>query len=532
MIKKVISFVCVVLCLVSCKNRVSKHDLSEVFRYNEKDNITSLDPAFAKNEPNVWATNQLFNGLVVFDDSLNVKPSIAKSWEISNENKTYEFTLRDDVYFHKNIAFGKDSTRTVTAHDFEYSFGRIIDPKVASSGRWVLQNVKSFKAVNDSVFRIDLHKAFPPFLGLLSMQYCTVVPKEAVEYYGTEFRSNPVGTGPFYFKLWVENTKLVFRKNPLYFEKDKKGNQLPYLEAVAVTFFADKQTEFLEFIQGNSDVLYDLHTSYKDELLSPTGDLLPKYKNKLVLDKTPYLITEYIAFYMEGQTVGNHPLIRKAINIGFDRAKMLRYLRNNIGTPATGFVPKGLPAHHQEKLELYQPEKAKQLVAQYKKETGDLNPIISIATNSSYTDLFEFIQRELQGIGITIQLEVLPSPILRQKKANGNLPVFRVGWIADYPDAENFLSLFYSKNFSPEGPNYSHYNNPTFDRLYEQSLSVTDKKERVKIYKQMDSIITEEVPVVSLFYDEIIRFKHENIKGLTTNPTNLLNLKRVYKTKE
>ena len=250
MIKKIIGFLCFVLCLVSCQDKVSKHDLSEVFRYNEKDNITSLDPAFAKNEPNVWATNQLFNGLVVFDDSLNVKPCIAKSWSISNENKTYEFILRDDVYFHKNIAFGKDSTRTVTAHDFEYSFHRILDPKVASSGRWVMQNVKSFKAVNDSVFRINLQTAFPPFLGLLSMQYCTVVPKEAVEYYGTEFRSNPVGTGPFYFKLWVENTKLVFRKNPLYFEKDEKGNQLPYLEAVAVTFYADKQTEFLQFIQG------------------------------------------------------------------------------------------------------------------------------------------------------------------------------------------------------------------------------------------------------------------------------------------
>lgn len=532
MIKNIVSFLCLILCLVSCENKESKHSLYEVFRYNEKDNITSLDPAFAKNEPNVWATNQLFNGLVVYDDSLNVKPCIAKSWKVTNQNKTYEFTLRNDVYFHKNAVFGKDSTRTVTAHDFEYSFNRIIDPKVASSGRWVMQNVKSFKAVNDSVFKIDLHKAFPPFLGLLSMQYCSVVPKEAVDFYGTEFRSHPVGTGPFYFKLWVENTKLVFRKNPLYFEKDEKGNQLPYLEAVAITFYADKQTEFLQFIQGNSDVLYDLHTSYKDELLSPTGKLLPKYKDKLALDKTPYLITEYIAFFMEGQTVDNHVLIRKAINIGFDRTKMLRYLRNDIGNPATGFIPKGLPGHYNGEVHLYQPKKAKALIDQYKKETGNLNPTVKIATNSSYTDLFEFVQRELQGIGLNIELEILPSPILRQKKANGNLPTFRVGWIADYPDAENFLSLFYSKNFAPQGPNYSHYKNPLYDDLYEQSMSETDPKKRVSLYKKMDSIVMEEVPVVSLFYDEIIRFKHENVKGLKTNPTNLLNLKRVYKTKQ
>ncbi|MDO6803212.1 ABC transporter substrate-binding protein [Wenyingzhuangia sp. 1_MG-2023] len=530
--KKIISFLVLILSLISCQEEVRTYDDTQVFRYNEKDNITTLDPAFAKNEPIYWATNQLFNGLVVFDDELNVEPCIAKSWEISNENKTYQFTLRKDVYFHKNAVFGKDSTRTVTASDFEYSFTRLMDPKVASSGRWVMQNVKSFKAINDSIFRIDLHQAFPPFLGLLSMQYCSVVPKEAIEFYGSEFRSNPVGTGPFQFKIWIENTKLVFRRNPLYFEKDEEGKQLPYLEAIAVTFYADKQTEFMQFIQGKSDVLNDLHTSYKDELLSPTGSLLPKYQDKLLLDKSPYLITEYIAFFMEGQTVDNHPYIRKAINCGFDRAKMLRYLRNNIGQPATGFIPKGLPSYYGDTLQTYYPEKAKAYIEKYKQETGDEHPTVKIATNSSYTDLFEFIQRELQGIGLTIELDILPSPVLRQKKANGNLPTFRVGWIADYPDAENFLSLFYSKNFSPQGPNYSHYSNPEYDKLYEESLALTDRHKRIEVYKKMDSIINVEVPVVSLFYDEIVRFKHKNVKGLTTNPTNLLNLKKVYKTKK
>ncbi|MGY6647803.1 ABC transporter substrate-binding protein [Wenyingzhuangia sp. IMCC45574] len=532
MIKKIVPFCILVFVLIACKEQQHSYDDSQVFRYNEKDNITTLDPAFAKNEPIYWATNQLFNGLVAFDEQLNVHPCIAKSWKISNENKTYEFVLRNDVYFHKNAVFGKDSTRTVTASDFEYSFGRLVDPKVASSGRWVMQNVKDFKAVNDSVFRINLHQAFPPFLGLLTMQYCCVVPKEAVEFYGNEFRSNPVGTGPFQFKIWVENTKLVFRRNPLYFEKDENGKQLPYLEAVAVTFYNDKQTEFMQFIQGNSDVLNDLHTSYKDELLSPQGALLEKYNGEIFLDKSPYLINEYIAFYMEGKTVDNHPYIRKAINCGFDRAKMLRYLRNNIGQPATGFIPKGLPGYAGDTLKTYFPEKAKEYIEQYKKETGDLNPTVTIASNSSYTDLFEFVQRELQGIGLTIKIEILPSPVLRQKKANGKLPTFRVGWIADYPDAENFLSLFYSKNFSPKGPNYCHYKNEVYDELYEASLATTDPKARGVLYKKMDSIILADVPVVSMFYDEIVRFKHKNVKGLTTNPTNILTLKKVYKTKE
>ncbi len=527
-----IPFLALLLFLVACKQKSSKYNVSQVFRYNEKDNISTLDPAFAKNEPLTWAMNQLYNGLVVFDDALSVQPCIAKKWDISEDKTTYDFTLRKDVFFHKNKVFGKDSTRVVVAKDFEYSLGRLKDPKVASSGGWIVKNVKHMEALNDSVFRIQLKQPFPPFLGLLSMQYCSVVPKEAVEFYGTEFRSNPVGTGPFKFKLWVENTKLVFRKNELYFEKDEQGKQLPYLEAIAVTFFADKQTEFLQFIQGKSDVLYDLHTSYKDELLSPTGTLLPKYKNKILIDKAPYLITEYIAFNVEKQTKENHPYLRKAINYGFDREKMLRYLRNNIGVAATGFVPKGLKGRRDNAQKLFQPEKAKYFIDKYKEATGITNPVVTITTNSSYTDLFEFVQRELMVFGIEVRLNILPSPVLRQLKANGKLPVFRVGWIADYPDAENFLSLFYSKNFSPQGPNYSRFKNTSYDVLYEKALQTTEVDKRTFLYKKMDSIVMSDLPIVPLFYDEVVRFKHKNVKGLTTNGTNLLNLKTAYKTQE
>ena len=198
-----------------------------VFRYNEHGNIATLDPAFARNPQVIWPDNQLYNGLVQLDDALNIEPDIAKSWEINDTTFTYTFYLRNDVFFHKNQVFvekhGMDSTRIVTASDFVYSFDRLKDPKIASPGSWVLQNVASYSAENDTTLVIQLKKPFPPFLGLLSMRYCSVVPKEAVEYYGNNFRSNPVGTGPFQFKLWEENVKLVFRKNPLYFERDKNG---------------------------------------------------------------------------------------------------------------------------------------------------------------------------------------------------------------------------------------------------------------------------------------------------------------------
>lgn len=520
------------LFLFSCTKKKSKYTNNQVFRYNEHSNITSLDPAFAKDQRNIWGVNQLYNGLVELDDSLQVQPSIAKNWTVSEDGKTYQFELRNDVLFHKHELFGKDSTRNVIAQDFEYSFNRLLDKNVASPGGWVLQNVADFKAESDSVFTINLKQPFPPFLGLLAMKYCSVVPKEAIDYFGNEFRTNPIGTGPFHFKLWVENTKLVLRKNPFYFEKDENGKQLPYLESVAVTFLPDKQSEFLQFIQGNIDFMKSLDASYKDDILNTDGTLKEKYASTINMQTGAYLNTEYLGIYLDGEE--KHPtkskLIRQAINYGFDREKMIKFLRNGIGSPATsGFIPKGLPSFNNEQGYSYKPEEAKRLVAQYKEETGDENPQIAITTNSNYLDLCEFIQRELQKIGVATKVDVIPPSTLRQGKANGKLPIFRASWIADYPDAENYVSLFYSKNFTPNGPNYTHFKNDFFDTLYEQSIKEVDVKKRYKLYQKMDSIIIAEAPIVPLYYDEVIRFTQKNVTGLGINPIDLLNLKRVQK---
>jgi peptide/nickel transport system substrate-binding protein len=514
----------------SCEKKYTKFSDNDVFRYNEHSNISSLDPAFAKQLSNIWAVNQIFSCLVQLDDSLRVKPDIAKKWTISSDGKTYSFTLRPDVYFHKHSLFGSDSTRLVTAYDFEYSLNRLKDPILASPGAWVLQNVENFKAKSDSIFEIQLKRPFPPFLGLLTMKYCSVVPKEAIDYFESNFRSNPIGTGPFRFKLWIENTKLVLRRNPNYYEEDKNGNKLPYLEAVAVTFLPDKQSEFLELIQGNIDFLSGLDPSYKDDILDADGQLNNRYAKILNMDSGDYLNTEYLGVLMDSDHSDvSSKYIRKAINYGFDKIKMMRYLRNGIGTPAVnGFIPKGLPAFKKLKGYSYDPEKAKRFIALYKKETNK-DPEITITTNGQYVDLIEYIQKELSKIGLTVHVDVVPPSTLRQSKANGKLPVFRASWVADYPDAENYLSLFYSKNFAPEGPNYTHYKNENFDRLYEQTFVTTDIEERQKIYQYLDSIIIKDAPVVPLYYDQYVRFVRKNVKGLSTNPINLLNLKKVIK---
>lgn len=525
-----------IISFIACK-QIPKRDSATVFRYNESAGISSLDPAFARSQSNIWAINQLFNGLVQMDNQLRVKAAIAQSWELSDSGKTYTFHLAQDVFFHEDLCFQPNKNRRVKAADFVYSFERLISRELAAPGAWVFQKVQSFEARNDSTLVIKLKEAFAPFLGILTMQYCAVVPHEAIEFYGKDFSRHPVGTGPFQFKLWVENEKLILRRNPNYFEQDEAGQALPYLEAIAISFISDKQSAFLEFLKGKNDLISGLDVSYKDELLSPEGQLKDKYKEDFTLYRQAYLNTEYLAFFVDsakGRGPWQNVLVRQAINHGFDRVKMMRYLRNNIGEPAVkGFIPKGLASF--DSLANYgydyNPKKSDSLLIAAGYPQGKGLEEIVLQTNASYLDLCEYLQSELSKIGISVKVEVSPPSTLRQAMATGKADFFRGSWIADYPDAENYLSLFYGPNAAPNGPNYSHFSSATFDSLYRLSTKQVEDSARVSLYRKMDSLVMAEAPVVPLFYDQVLRFYPKTIEGLEGNPLNLLDLKKVRKLK-
>jgi peptide/nickel transport system substrate-binding protein len=545
------SFILIYLLLISCGKKenaesIQNNDGRSIFKINEAIGISSLDPAFARNFENIMAVNQLFNGLVQMNERLEVIPAIAKSWTISEDGKVYLFNLRDDVYFHDHPVFEEGKGRKVVAQDFVNSFYRIIDPKLASPGAWIFNDVdfseksdySGFIAVDDTTLKIVLKNPFPPFLGILTMQYCSVVPHEIVEKYGEDFRSNPVGTGPFKFKTWKEGVKLVFVKNENYFEKDENGVSLPYLDAISISFVKDRHSEFLSFIRGDFDLLSGLDGSYKDELLTQQGELKDNYKDKLELRKVPFLKTDYIAFYLDerNEAVKKSPLrlkqIRQAINYGFNREEMVRYLRNNIGQAAhCGFIPMGMPGFDPAKVKgyRYDVDKARDLLYQAGFPDGNGLPEITLSTTSAYLDLCEYMQKQLSEIGIKIKIEVLPAAIHTENAARGKLQFFRKSWVADYPDAENYLALFYSKNYAPAGPNYTHFNNKLYDKLYETAKQTLNYDKRIELYQEMDRIIIEEAPIVNLYYDEAIKFHPKNIEGLEINPMNLLTLKRVKK---
>ncbi len=528
--------------LISCSGKKNNHEDKTVFRYNEPKGITSLDPAFSRTMANIWAVNQLFNGLVQMDDETRIQSCIAKSWAISENGLVYTFHLSDDIYFHDSEVFPNGRSRKISAQDFVYSFNRIVDEKVLSPGRWIFNNVdfsegKGFSAPNDSIFVIHLKKSFPPFIGMLTMQYCSVVPKEAVDFYGKDFGRNPVGTGPFKIKWWYEGVKLVLHKNENYFETEN-GNKLPYLDAVAITFINDPQSSFLEFVKGNTDMLSGLDDgSYKDAIITPSGELKAEFRNKVNLISQPFLNTEYLGFLVNDslEIVRSSPLrkkeIRQAINYGIDRVKMMRYIRNNIGAPAVnGFIPEGLPSFSKEVIGYnYNPAKARQLMAQAGYPNGKGLPEITLHTTSQYLDLCEYIQHQLSEIGIKIKTEVNPPGTHGEMIANAQSLFWRKSWIADYADAENYLALFYSKNFTPKGPNYTLFKSEKYDRLYETALKEVNDSLRYELYREMDRIIIDNAPVVPLYYDRVLRFVSKDVQGLGSNSMNLLTLKKVKK---
>jgi len=542
MFSKFSIFILLIVSFISCTS-VNKKDkiTSTVFKYNEMTGITSLDPAAARSFENIWIINQLYNGLLQLDDSLRVEASIAKSWNISKDGLTYTFNLKNNVYFNENKYLLDGKARKVIASDFVYSFNRLLDAKVSSATSLLLNldnsNNNGFEAIDDSTFTIHLLKPFTPFLRILTMKYFSVVPKEAVIYFGDDFRKNPVGTGPFNLKTWDEGSKIVLIKNDNYFEFEG-DNRLPYLDAISISFIRDKETSFLEFLQGNIDMVSGIDAINTDEVLMPDGKLKEKYATKFNMQTTPYLKTDYLGFLIDEnlEIVQKSPIktkaLRQAINYGFDRKKMMKYLRRNLGVPATsGFIPFGLPSFGLANIKGYDynPDKVRDLLIVAGYPEGKGMPEISLATTELYLELAEYIQSQLSEFGIKIKIDVQKASILSEAVANGKVNFFRKSWVADYPDEENFFSLFYSKNFSPIGFNYTHYNNPKFDAIYEKALFELNDSIRYSYYNQMDQLLIDNAPIVPLYYDQVVRLVNNNISGLTSNPMNMLSLKKVKK---
>jgi peptide/nickel transport system substrate-binding protein len=475
---------------------------------------------------NINAVSQIYEGLVELDDSLNLVPKLAKRWSVSPDGLDYTFILRNDVYFHPHPDFGPSKTRALNANDVRYSFERLLDPELGAKGAWVfrdkVRDSLPFETLNDSTFVIHLKQAYRPLIGLLSTPFCYVVPADLAQKLGKNFRTQPIGTGPFYLKVWEEGQTLILSYHDAYRMRHEN-----HPVGIRFYFIKDRQTAFFEFKKGKLHLLTGLESSYTDELLDKQGTLLPNSPYTFV--KQPFLNTEYLGILMDFKQDPQSPLaqkkVRQALNWAIDKDLMLKTLRNNVGIPAAhGFIPLGMPGYDQQSVKgyTYNPEKAKTLLAEAGFPKGKNLPVIVLHTNADYADLCAFIMKQWERIGVKSSMEVLDPGTLRSLRDKQQLAMFRASWIADYPDPENYFALFYGKNASP--PNYFKFKHDTFDALYERALRSIDEKERNDLYVQMDQILVDEAPVIFLFYDQSALFAQQNIKGVKLNPMNNLDL--------
>lgn len=519
------------LYLSSCSDK-SNQIPSNTFKYNIAVGLNSLDPAFTKDIAATWACSHIYEGLFILDSNAKLEPLLADSIWIEANQLRYHFHLKKGVYFHKNPCFQtSDSTRQFNAFDVAYSFRRLIDPKTASPGSWALRNkldsLHPFQIIDSFHLVINLRQPNAQFLQVLSMSYCAIVAKEAVEYYGKNFRKNPVGTGAFAFKLWVDGEVLFLQKNQHYHLRDNNGLALPYLDYVKVTFNENKKTEHFSFEKGDLSFITGLDQNIIHQVFNQKGQLLPEWQTKAQLYKKPFLNTEYMAIRaVDSNSILKNKSIRQAINYSINRHEIAQYLKYNLVLPANkGFVSAGMPNYDTSFIGYtFDIEKSKKLL-QSQGFSRSKRPKLELHINNSFVEMAELLSNQLSLAGFEVEIKLHPADMMMQLAAQGKLGFFRRSWMADYPDAENYLACFYSKNGSP--PNYTRFSNAQYDKFYEKLITEISPTHRKELTKQLEQILVEESPIVPIFYDQSIRLVQKNIQGLEQNVVNGLDLRRV-----
>lgn len=518
----------------SCRSGVDEN--GGFFRYNESSGITTLDPAFAKSQALMWPVRQLFNTLVAVDAQMNLVPSLARGWQFSEDRKTITFQLRRDVYFHEDSCFGQHKTRRLIASDVAYSLHRLSDPETGSPGAWIFNGLLAdslpFHAPNDSVFVLRLNKPYVPVIGLLSMPYCSVVAPEAVKAYGKDLGRHPVGTGPFRLVAWEPGQSLLLHKHPRYFETDSTGQRLPYLNGIHISLLGSKTTEFLLFRQGKLDMISDLDPALKDEVLTRKGQLQSEWKKRIRMEQVPFLNTEYLGFLLQDTESGplKDPRVRRAIGYAINRDELIFQLRNSIGEPArSGFAPQGLPSFDAQQVEGYRYDLSLSDSLLRAAGYGPAHPVppFTLVTTPSNALMGSYLAAQLDKAGFHVQVEIEQKSLLLDRMSQTGVPCFRGSWIADIPDAINFFSVFYGPNPAP--PNYTRFQDSTFDRLYEKSLQTPADSQRYTMYRDMERIILEKAPLIPLWYDRVLWFMGGQIQGLHPDAMNQLDLRHVTK---
>jgi ABC-type transport system substrate-binding protein len=465
-----------------------------------------LDPAFSTDIYSVTLIQQIFDGLVQFDQSLNIVPAIAIDWSVTGDGLTYTFSLRDDVKFHNG--------RTITAADFVYSFTRILNPREESSALSFFERIKGtdsyrrgesntvegLEALSPNTLQITLKEPFAPFLSVLAMKSSKVVPREEVERWGKDFGHHPVGTGPFRFESW-EASRIVLGANHNYHE----GR--PHLDQIVYTVYEGSQNEkiFQDFQAGLLEVATVFGTN-RERMSQPT-----EYQ----FFRKPTLS---LLFY--GMNCTRPPLmdprVRQALNYAINKAKIVHEYVKDQFVSATTILPPGMPGYTPENAAYaYDPERAKTLLRQagYGPSQKKLSLTILSASKSKLAQQeLTLVAANLAAVGIELNFQYETDwPTFEATLRSGKIQLYRYAWFADIPDPDNFLNILFG---SKSRYNFMQYKNPEVDRLLSQALIETEILRRVELYREAERIILADAPLVPWIYLTFESLFQPYVKGL------------------
>lgn len=535
-----------------------------VMRMNEVEAFKSLNPIAVNENVGFHVGTQLFEGLVKFDQNdLSIKPAIARSWESNSDQTEWTFHIRQGVMFHPDACFPDGKGRVLTANDVKLCFDKLCtsDPNnaqfdVTFKDRVIGANeafdaskagkntpVSGIKVVNDTTLVINLKVPFAGFLNIIAMPGCWIYPKEALDKYGLDLRIHPVGTGPFQLETVKEGEVLIMKKNPNYYGVDKDGNKLPYLDGLKYTFIREKKAEILEFKSGNLDMVYRLPVEIFHEIM---GDLehAKDRKTEFQILSSPAFNTNYLGFNCAGN-VFNKKETRLAFNYAIDRHKIADFTIQGEGTSGDyGMVPyvsafekdgydfKGLKGY------TFDVAKAKEYLKQAGYPDGKGFPKLTLQINSGGGDrnglIAEVVQKMLkENLNIDININIVPFAEHIEQIQSGKADFFRFAWIADYPDPETFLTLFYGKHV-PANPteksfiNYFRFKNAKFDSLFAATFTEPDKAKRYALLSKAEQVVLDEAPFMPIFYDENFRLEQLNVRNFPENAMNYMDLSVVY----
>lgn len=546
------------LLLASCtfKNPTPK----DTFRLNFPLGLETLEPVMSNSPQTIWILINVMEGLVSYNQKNEIVPQLAKDWKISDDGLRYTFNLRTDINFQDDKCFQNGKGRKVNSADVKYCLERVNDPSTKTRGLWVfrdkikganefyeskagkrsekINSISGITTPNDSTLIIELYEPFAPFLSLLTMTYAFIYPKEAVDFYKEQFSTHPVGTGAYCFDKWELDKYLTLKKNYNYYEKDSLNNRLPYLDKIEITFTKSSESEFLDFLNYKYDY-HEASAEILDALTDENGKLIKPEEKDFVLVKQPWLNTVYLIMIQnENLPAGkespflNNKKLRQAINYAIDKRKIVKYVLKNRGHSAdNGPLPTGMPGFDTAtKGYVYDLKKAKELLAEAGYPDGKgLELTLYISNDELQKNISIAIQEQLKDIGIDLKLEQVLQSTLNTKQQNGEYAFTRGNWGADYFDPENFMALFYSKNIIPFGPNKTGYSNNEIDRLYEQSIRLTDLNERKRIYNEMERIVIDDAAWIFLYYNQKNYLLQKNVSGFFLDGLNNMVLKYVKK---